>query len=97
MEDRLTKLLEYVRADGRICPNPQEWTALWEMLPNKKRIGPSWEPPLPLILAAWHDTPGLLKMLRLQEHIYFAAEHGVIDEIDIYLRSLKEEQWFYGN
>jgi hypothetical protein len=35
-------------------------------------------------------------MLRLREHIQWADEHGAIDEVDAYLRSLPEEQWFHG-
>ena len=31
MGDKLKELLEYVKAVGRICPNPQEWQALWEI------------------------------------------------------------------
>ena len=94
MGDPLKELLEYVRADGRICPMPEAWNALYEMLPEKKRVGYGWEPPLPLILSAWWDTPILSKMIRLEEQICYAAEHGVLDEVDRYLRSLKPEQWF---
>jgi hypothetical protein len=96
MEEKLKALLEYAKADGRICPMPDYWNQLWEMLPNKKRVGAGWEPSLPLILAAWWDTPLLSKILRLDEHIRYAAEHGVLDEVDAYLRGLKPEQWFYG-
>ena len=38
------------------------------MLPDRRREGSGWEPPLPLILAAWHTTSALSKMLRLEEH-----------------------------
>jgi hypothetical protein len=31
---------------------------------------------LPLILAAWLDTPVLAKMKRLREHIEWARDHG---------------------
>ncbi len=96
MDEKLKSLLEYVKADGRICPNPQEWNARWEMLPDKKRVSTGCEPPLPLILAAWWDTPLLSKILRLDEHIHYAVEHGVLNEVDTYLRSLQPEQWFYG-
>jgi hypothetical protein len=96
IQDKLESLLSYVKADDRICPNPQEWNMLWEMLPNKKRVGSGWEPALPLILAAWWDTPLLAKILRFEEHIRYAAEHGVLDEVDTYLRSLKPDQWFCG-
>lgn len=72
---------------------PSQWKALWEMLPNRKAAGGGWEPALPLILAAWHDTPALLKMLRLKEHIDWAEKQGVLDEVDSFLRSLPESEW----
>ena len=49
----LNDLLEFVRTNERVCPQPQRWNELWKMLPNRKRIGNGWDPPLPLILAAW--------------------------------------------
>lgn len=94
-EEKLKKLLKYVQADGRICPLPIYWQTLWEMLPNRKqKASGGWIPPLPLILGAWQE-PGMLKRLRLKEHIEYAAEHGVLDEVDKSLRDLSEEQWFY--
>lgn len=91
--DQLASLLDYVKAEGRICPQPQEWNALWEMLPDSHRVGSGWEPALPLILGAWWHTSSLEKMIRLQEHIDFAASHGVLTQVDAYLRSLSPEQW----
>ena len=96
MDKKLEDLLAYTKADGRICPMPEYWNQLWEMLPNKIRVGMGWKPSLPLILAAWHETPSISKILRLDEHIRYAAEHGALNEVDVYLRSLKSEQWFYG-
>jgi hypothetical protein len=97
MEEKLKALLEYVKAEGRVCPMPDYWNQLWKMLPDKKRVGMGWEPPPPLILGAWWDTPLLAKTLRLDEHIHYAAEHGVLDRVDDYLRGLTAEQWFYGH
>ena len=65
------------------------------MLPDRKRIGAGWEPPLPLILAAWHDTPAMSKMLRLTEHIEWAAQHGALDSVARFLHELREEDWFH--
>ncbi|MBN2387687.1 MAG: hypothetical protein JXB85_11770 [Anaerolineales bacterium] len=95
MSDKLSDLLEFVKSENRICPNPQEWQVLWEMLPDKKQVGLGWEPPTPLILAAWWEAPALSKIVRLAEHIQYAAEHGALDGVDTYLRGLKPEQWFY--
>ncbi len=65
------------------------WNALWELWPDRKRVGGGWEPPLPLILAAWDDTPDMLKMHRLAEHIEWAAGHGALESITVFLRGLR--------
>jgi len=89
------KLLEYIRANSRICPVPTAWNGLWQLLRNKKRKGGGWEPALPLILAAWWDTSGLQKMMRLIEHIEWAESNGQLEEISKYLFELKEEEWHH--
>lgn len=89
----LDELLAYVQADDRVCPKPQQWDAMWKMLPDRQRVGAGWEPALPLILAAWWETPILLKVLRLREHIEYAAARGLLEQVDGFLRSLPESQW----
>lgn len=89
----LDALLEYVRQNGRVCPQPQRWNELWEMLPGRRRVGNGWEPAVPLILAAWWDTPALVKMSGLEEHIRYADAHGGLADVDRYLRGLPEEEW----
>ncbi|MBI3699997.1 MAG: hypothetical protein HY242_06055 [Afipia sp.] len=88
-------LIAYCRHNDRVCPQPQLWQQLWEKLPNRKQIGVGWEPSLPLILAAWHDTPAMLKMLRLAEHIEWADRHNKLQEIASFLRELPEESWHH--
>jgi hypothetical protein len=65
------------------------------MLPNRRRVGSSWEPALPLILAAWWESPGLQKQLRLFEHLDWAEQNGCINEVDVYLRALAESDWYH--
>ena len=91
----LEEVLVEVQKNNRICPQPQKWQQLYEMLPNKKRKGGGWEPALPLILAAWWDTPALPKMLRLREHIEWAAAHGCIKRVSSFLHELPEDQWHH--
>lgn len=91
--DKLAALLAYAQDGGRICPQPLKWKELWEMLPDKKRNGDGWNPPLPLILGAWWQTTGLEKMLRLREHIEYATNHGALDRVNDYLRGLLQDQW----
>jgi len=70
MSDPVESLVAYY---NRVCPMPPLWHRLWEMLPNRTRVGAGWQPPLPLILAAWHDTPAM----------QWAAQHGAPDNTQI--------------
>jgi hypothetical protein len=94
-DTKLKDLLEFVRAERRVCPQPIRWNALWEMLPDRKRCGVGWTPPLPLILAAWWHASDASKQERLEVHIRHAAEHGVLDEVDAFLRTLETNDWKY--
>lgn len=98
MTDRpptLEGALELASRDGRVCPLPQQWNHFYELLPNKRRAGNGWEPPLPLILRAWDDTPALAKALRLEEQIRWAAKHGVLHAVAEFLQLLPEDQWYH--
>jgi hypothetical protein len=65
------------------------------MLPNRQQSGSGWEPPLPLILAAWDITPARAKMMRLTHHIEWAARHGALEPVETFLRALREEDWHH--
>jgi hypothetical protein len=95
MNEQLKSLLDYCSENERVCPQPQKWNELWELLPNRGRNGSGWEPALPLILAAWYDTPVMLKMLRLREHIEWANSHEALDLIDKFIRDLPETDWYH--
>lgn len=95
MSETPQSLIGFCRSNGRVCPMPQSWNALFEMLPNRKRTALGWEPPLPLILEAWDSTPGPLKTLRLAEHIEWAAEHGALEAVATFLRTLPDEEWLH--
>lgn len=88
-----TSLIEYCTANRRVCPESDEWHRLWKMLPDhQQRAGGGWNPPFPLILAAL-SCENWEKRLRLRDHIQWADDHDVIEQVDEYLRGLSEEQW----
>ena len=59
------------------------------MLKNKKqKSSGGWEPSLPLILEAWHNTMPIEKQLRFKEHIQWANDNEQIEEIGKYLERL---------
>src|SRR5687768_12228450 len=92
----LQDALAEVRKNGRICPMPQKWNELYQLLPNTKQSGDGgWQPALPLILAAWYEAPTMLKMIRLTEHLEWADKHGCIDRIYDFLVGLEESEWHH--
>jgi len=91
----LEELIAYCQENARVCPMPQKWNELWQMLPNRVQLGASWKPPLPLILGAWHYTNALEKKLRLREHLEYAEKHNVLDKVNSYLRGLSETDWHH--
>lgn len=95
MGEDIAAARELVHRNGRICPMPREWDALWKMLPSRQRSGNSWTPALPLILAAWHETSHEQKHQRLLEHLDWAAQSNALDSVVDYLASLPEEKWLH--
>lgn len=91
----LDEALAVATKNNRVCPLPRDWSRLYELLPGRHRKGAGWEPALPLILAAWHDTPSLLKAVRLREHIEWAAAHGALNDVHAFMESLPEQAWYH--
>jgi hypothetical protein len=87
-------LWEYCCANKRLIP--KDWNKLYGMLQNKKqKANGGWEPSLPLILDAWHNTMPIEKQLRFKEHIQWATDNQQIDEVGSYIRALSEEEWYH--
>lgn len=93
MSKQAADLVEYCQAGGRVCPQPGEWHAMWKLMVRRARHGGTEKPSLPLILGAWNYTSDLEKMCRLVEHIQWADAHGVLREVDTFLRRLSAEKW----
>ena len=94
--ETLESLGEYCSAKDRVIP--KDWNKLWQMLRSRRqKTSGGWEPPLPLILAAWHETTPEEKQLRFKEHLQWAADHDQLIEIGLYLRSLSEGQWIHND
>lgn len=73
---------------------PDAWNGLYKILLSAAdKESESTRPPPPLILAAWHHTLTIDKLLRFREQLEWARDHGVLDKVGQYLRGLSEEQW----
>jgi len=95
MAEELKSLLDYVAANRRVCPLPDHWQRIWEMLPDRRQVGACYEPPLPLILGGWGHSSNLDKILRLRAHIEWAASRGVLDDVGAALRALDDSDWHH--
>ena len=95
MED-LGELEEIWTCNNRVVPQPQKWNELYGRLKNTRRKpGGGFDPPLPLILAAWWESSDFDKRNRLRDHLRWAIEQNQVDEILIFLQSLKESDWVH--
>ncbi len=92
----LEALFYFVEAQGW-CPMPDRWNRLWGMLLTRERECGAPLPRPPLILAAWHEAAPLMKRVRLLDQLEWAAENGILDEVDRYIRSLSVRDWFQGD
>ena len=92
MSGNLEQLLEYCRAEERVCPQPQQWNRFFQTLPAVRRIGVGFEPAAPLILAAWWESSDDEKKQRLELHVRWADKHGALEKIDEFLRGLPESE-----
>lgn len=92
----LDDILAFASSDGRVCPQPNRWHELYQMLPHRKRPDGSWLP-IPLILAAWWDTPDGCKVERFRLHIRHAADHGALAAVASFLTALQPNEWHYAD
>jgi hypothetical protein len=91
----LNALRSYCIENDRVCPQPMRWHELWELLPDRRRVGVGWEPPLPLVLGAWWNSTDEDKRARLAEHIRWAEAHRALEGADKSLRGLSETDWHH--
>ena len=81
-------------ANNRLVPMPPQWSQLYGLLKNtRQKPSGGWEPPLPLILAAWHDSMPIEKQLRFKVHLEWAQQNDQLEQIGAFLRALPEDQW----
>lgn len=91
----VAEVIVEARRNNRVCPKPARWQQLYDMLAGKKQSGAGWEPPPPLVDAAWLGTPSIPKRMCLREHIEWAASHGSLEQVYTFMKSLPENEWHH--
>jgi hypothetical protein len=77
----------------RVCPQPTLWNDLWNLLPDRRRVGAGWEPALPLILAAWHHSSDSEKRDRFLLHLKWAESHEAMEAVTSFLDAMTPGDW----
>jgi hypothetical protein len=93
MRTTLNDLMVEACRDRRVCPQPMLWNRLWELLPDRRRVGEGWEPPLPLILAAWWEPSDNEKRSRFHSHLRWASEYGAIKPVANLISNMNPDDW----
>lgn len=98
MNITIKEIQDICTKNHRVVPCPAKWNMLYKKLKGKiQKANGNWNPPLPLILSAWHHSSPEEKQLRLKEHIQWTANQKQENEIFNFLASLNEEDWFHWN
>jgi hypothetical protein len=83
------------RRFNRVCPRPEAWLRLYELIPGKITSGPQWQPSPPVPAQAWRATSDMPKRMCLRDQVEWAEHHGALDVVMQFLQSLPEEQWHH--
>ena len=94
MHKEYVDLIDYCNKFDRVCPWPDYWLKMYDLLPKKFENTKIQYAPSPLILVGW-DTQSKYKKKRLNEQIKWAQDTGVFILVDKFLRELNEENWFH--
>jgi hypothetical protein len=97
MDKAISELLGYCQSNNRVCPKPVDWIQLWQILIDRKKSGTEWQLSGPPIRAAWWHTTDPKKQARFSDHISWACDHGLYEEVHQFIRSLSENQWHHLN
>lgn len=89
-EERL--VARYCR-DGRICPLPDPWIALVDLLKRSARSRGEPPPPPPLVLAGWAYSSDADKRRVFETHLRLAVRLGVAFQARTLLDALPANRW----
>lgn len=83
------------RKNNRVCPRPERWDEFMKLLPAKKSLRGTQQPPAPATGAAWAVTPALTKRLCFREQIEWADAAGVLEPVMQFMQSMPEGEWLH--
>jgi hypothetical protein len=93
----LSHAIKETDLNSRICPIPEVWQKIYDMLPDKI-VGEYVNHPVAMPeFKSDSCRTSLFLCLRLdfREHLDWASTHGVIEEVYHIIHNLPEEQWLH--
>jgi hypothetical protein len=93
--DTVDGLIGYCSENERVCPVPNKWNELFQMINKNHKHGSVSELKIPLILGGWWHSSDADKQARLIHHIEWAAQHDALVAASSFLRGLREEDWHH--
>lgn len=76
---------------NRVAPCEPEWQELYALMKASGR----GEPPPPMTGAEASATPALVQRIRIRDQVEWAAQHGVLDRLFHFFKSLPENRWVH--
>jgi hypothetical protein len=76
---------------NRVSPCEPEWQNL-HVLMKAAGVG---EPPPPMTGPEASATPALVRRIRIRDQVEWAAQHGVLDRVFHFFKSLPEHRWVH--
>jgi hypothetical protein len=93
LEITLYDLMNEIRKDNRVCPQPTRWLAFYRLL--EENAGGAALPSPPLVGSAWAATPSLAKRMCFREQVEWTAANNCMNAAHQFLKGLQEADWHY--
>lgn len=83
------------RRNNRVCPRPERWQELHQLLPVRKTPRGEQLAPQPPTGPVWSKTAPLTKRLLFREHIEWAEAQGALEGVMSFLQKMQETDWLH--
>ncbi|HUR87716.1 MAG TPA: hypothetical protein VMZ74_01385 [Ramlibacter sp.] len=89
----LDAALALSRKGNRVCPMPDQWKELSELLQQAAPQGTV--APFPIDGEAWNIVPAMQKRMRLREQLEWADRYNLVEAVFTFLEKLPEDSWLH--
>jgi hypothetical protein len=91
----IDEVMVEARRNNRVCPQPDVWQRLHDMLGATTTAIHGGPVQPPLTGAAWDRTPPLAKRMCFRDQLEWADAHGCLRPVMTFLQGLPEEHWYH--